>query len=116
MDQNVRIDKSIINTGALDFSWLLDKPAGKYGFVKAIDGHLDFENGNRAKFIGFNFPTRACMPDRTAADKISDKLATLGVNVVRLHAADAPLGGRTRSWSSNPDFPLIDYASGNGGH
>lgn len=114
MDQNIKIDKSISNKGALDFSWLLHKPAGKYGFVKAVDGHLYFENGIRAKFIGFNFPTRACMPDRTAADKISEKLATLGVNVVRLHAADAPLGGRTRSWSSNPDFPLIDYASGNG--
>ena len=35
----------------------------------------------------------------------------MGVNVVRLHAADVPPGDS--GWSANPEYPLIDYDSGN---
>lgn len=112
MKQNVKIAQGIPNVGILDFSWLLDAPAGKHGFVKVKDGHLYYNDGNRAKFIGFNLPTRASLPDHESADKLSYRLATLGVNVIRLHAADAPIGGRNRSWSTNPEHPLIDYMSG----
>jgi len=108
----VRIHKAVPNTGALDFSWLLDAPAGKHGFVGVVDGRLRFADGTPARFVGFNLPTRSCMPDHETADKISARLASLGVNVVRLHAADARPGGEEHSWSANPRSPLIDYASG----
>ena len=111
MKQHVSIEKGTANTGAMDFSRLLDAPAGKHGFVKARQGHLYFEDGTRARFIGFNFPARANMPDRETAYRISRRLASMGVNVVRLHAADAPPGDS--GWSANPEYPLIQYDSGN---
>jgi hypothetical protein len=110
MKQRIRIDKAVPNTGALDFSWLLDAPAGKHGFVTAKDGHLYFADGTRAKFIGFNMPTRSNTPDHETADKLAKRLASLGVNVVRLHAADAPIG--PSGWSSSEHNPLINYKSG----
>ncbi len=110
MRQRVRIDKNIPNEGAMDFKWLLDAPAGKHGFVLVKDGHLYFDDGIRAKFFGMNFPARAAMPTHEAAERLSSRLATMGVNVVRLHAADVITG--PRGWTSNPQSPLLDYASG----
>lgn len=110
MKQRIKIDKTDPNVGVLDFSWLLDAPAGKHGFVQVKDGHMYFENGIRAKFIGFNMPTRANTPDHYTAERLAQRLASLGVNVVRLHAADAGLG--SSGWSSSLDNPLIDYNSG----
>lgn len=110
MRQRVRIDKSIPNEGALDFSHLLDAPAGKHGFVRVQGGHLYFEDGLRAKFYGFNFPARASMPDHETAERLAARLATLGANVVRLHAADVMPG--PKGWTANPESPLLDYASG----
>lgn len=110
MKQRIKIDKTAPNTGALDFSWLLDAPAGKHGFTKVKNGSLYFEDGTRAKFIGFNMPTRSNTPDHETAERLAERLASLGVNVVRLHAADAPLG--PSGWSSSLDNPLIDYNSG----
>ncbi len=110
MKQRIKIDKVAPNTGVLDFSWLLDAPAGKHGFTKVKDGRLYFEDGTRAKFIGFNMPTRSNTPDHHTAERLAERLASLGINVVRLHAADAPLG--PSGWSSSLDNPLIDYNSG----
>lgn len=110
MKQRIKIDKTAPNTGVLDFSWLLDAPAGKHGFTKVKNGSLYFEDGTRAKFIGFNMPTRSNTPDHETAERLAERLASLGVNVVRLHAADAPLG--PSGWSSSLDNPLIDYNSG----
>ena len=36
----------------------------------------------------------------------------MGVNIIRLHAADAPVGEEPGSWSSCREAPLLDYASG----
>ena len=91
----------------MDFSGLVDAPAGKYGFVQVKDGHFYFSNGKRIRFIGFNFPARANMPDHETADRISARLATMGVNVVRLHALDAYLG--PSGWSTGPEAPLLNY-------
>lgn len=110
MKRRVCIEKSVPNRGALDFSHLLDPPAGKYGFVRVREGHLFFENGLRARFFGFNFPARAAMPEHEAAKRLSGRLATLGVNVVRLHAADVMTG--PGGWTSNPESPLLDYGAG----
>lgn len=110
MKQRIKIDKVAPNTGALDFSYLLDAPAGKHGFTEVRDGHLYFADGTRAKFIGFNLPTRANTPDHRTAELLAERFASLGVNVIRLHAADAPLG--PSGWSSSLENPLIDYNSG----
>lgn len=111
MIQSVRIGKKQENQGAMDFSCLLDAPAGKHGFIQARDGHFYFEDGTRAKFIGFNMPTRASMPDHETAEILSARLASMGVNVIRLHAIDAVT--HEDGWSCRPGYSIIDYEKGN---
>ena len=49
MKQRIAVDKATPNVGALDFSHLLDAPAGKHGHVTVKDGHFYFEDGTRAR-------------------------------------------------------------------
>ncbi len=112
MKQRIQIHKAKPNTGVLDYSHLLDAPAGKHGFVQVRQGHLYFEDGTRAKFLGFNLPARSNTPDHEAAEKLADRFASMGVNVIRLHAADAPIGEEPGSWTSCKESPLLDYESG----
>lgn len=112
MKQRIAIDKATPNVGALDFSHLLDAPAGKHGHVTVKDGHFYFEDGTRARFIGFNLPTRSNTPDHETAGKLAARFASLGVNVIRLHAADAPIGDEPGSWSSCREASLLNYESG----
>ncbi len=112
MRQRIRIHKAEANQGALDFSYLLDAPAGKHGFVRVKDGHFYFEDGTRARFLGFNIAARSNTPDHETADKLAARFASMGVNVIRLHAADAPIGEEPCTWSSCKEAPLLDYESG----
>lgn len=112
MKQNIRISPTEINRGVLDFSHLLDAPAGKHGFVRVKDGHFYFDNGERARFLGFNIATRSNTPTHEDAEKLAARFASMGVNVIRLHAADAPLGDGAGNWSSCREAPLLDYDKG----
>ena len=112
MKQHIRIDKLEPNQGVLNFSHLLDTPAGSHGFVIVKDGHLYFEDGQRARFLGFNIATRSNTPDHETAEKLAKRFASMGVNVIRLHAADAPIGDEPCSWSSCREAPLLDYEKG----
>jgi len=112
MKQRLKIHKAKPNTGSLDYSYLLDAPAGKHGFVQTRNGHLYFEDGTRARFLGFNLPTRSNTPNHDTAEKLAQRFATMGVNVIRLHAADAPIGELPGSWTSCQEAPLLNYESG----
>lgn len=112
MKQHIRIHKAEANQGILNYSHLLDAPAGKHGFVETRKGHLYFEDGTRARFLGFNVAARSNTPDHETADKMAERFASMGVNIIRLHAADAPVGEEPGSWSSCKEAPLLDYASG----
>lgn len=112
MKQKIRIHKAEPNKGVLDYSYLLDAPAGKHGFVESRKGHLYFEDGTRARFLGFNVAARSNTPDHETADKIAERFASMGVNIIRLHAADAPIGDEPGSWSSCREAPLLDYENG----
>ena len=112
MKQHIRIHKAEPNQGILNYSHLLDAPAGKHGFVESRNGHLYFEDGLRAKFLGFNVAARSNTPDHETADKMAERFASMGVNLIRLHAADAPTGEEPCSWSSCKEDPLLDYESG----
>ena len=112
MRQRIRIHKAEPNKGVLDYSCLLDAPAGKHGFVESRKGHLYFEDGTRARFLGFNVAARSNTPDHETADKMAERFASMGVNIIRLHAADAPIGDEPGSWSSCREAPLLDYESG----
>lgn len=100
MKQRIRIHKAEPNTGVLNYSHLLDAPAGKHGFVEAKKGHLYFEDGTRARFLGFNVAARSNTPDHETADRMAERFS-MGVNIIRLHAADAPVGEKPGSWSSS---------------
>ena len=64
-------------------------PAGGSGFVTAHDGHFYDGKGRRVRFIGVNITAGGCFPDKTTAGKVAARLHKLGVNIVRLHHADA---------------------------
>lgn len=114
MKRNISIHKAEANKGVLDFSHLLDAPAGKHGFVRVKKGHFYFEDGIRCRFLGFNVAARSNTPDHETADKMAERFASMGVNIIRLHAADAPVGEEPGSWSSCKETPLLNYQKENG--
>ena len=114
MKRNISIHKAEANKGVLDFSHLLDAPAGQHGFVRVKKGHFYFEDGIRCKFLGFNVAARSNTPDHETADKMAERFASMGVNIIRLHAADAPVGEEPGSWSSCKEAPLLNYQKENG--
>lgn len=107
MIRNTAIGIAVPNRGALDFTRAGEAPAGKHGFVTVKDGHFYFEDGKRARFFGFNIPARGSLPDHETAEKVSARLATLGVNCVRMCAVDVTCG--TWGFSVDAKHPLIDY-------
>ena len=74
----------------VDWSALLDAPAGKHGFVRVKEGKLQFEDGTKAKFWGVNLVAGNCFPDKSTADSLALRLSKMGANLVRLHHMDAP--------------------------
>lgn len=87
---------------AVDMSRLLEKPAGRHGFVTVRDGRLAFTDGAPARFLGVNIVASAAFPDKGTAEVTARRLAKFGVNMVRFHHMDAP-------WTS-PN--IFDRASG----
>ncbi len=93
------------NRDSIDLSGFLDPPAGKHGFVTVgQDGHLYFEDGTRARFVGTSVGGNDAAPEKAVARVTAARLAKYGVNMVRLHAMDSRWG------------PLIDYTRGNSQH
>ncbi len=97
------------NVGALDFSYLLDAPAGKHGFLKSENGNLVFEDGTRIKFFGTAMLREGCLPDHDAAEVHAKRIASAGVNLVRMHFMD----GRVDLCDFGVGDTLIDYSKGN---
>lgn len=89
----VPIDLSFLNKDE-DANYV---PAGAHGFLTVKDGDFVFEDGTAVRFWGLNLTAGAALgsPERSA--QLAERLARLGVNVVRLHHLD--------SWHN----PIIDY-------
>jgi len=83
MKQTVFMDPARVPEGIVDFSYLLHTPAGKHGFAQARDGSIFFEDGTRAKFVGFNISGLGGMPERRTAELYAKRMAAMGVNFVR---------------------------------
>lgn len=75
---------------ALDLSFLLDAPAGKYGFAQNRGGKIVFENrpDSPVRFYGNNLCFKANFPDKKNAEKLADTFAATGYNMVRIHHYD----------------------------
>ena len=74
----------------LDCSFLLEKPAGKYGFVKVSGENFEFEKqpGKRVRFWGTNLCSGAIKLSNPHLDTLLDMLAAQGCNLLRLHHFD----------------------------
>lgn len=82
-------DESKVKGTAIDASFLLEKPAGKRGFVKvAGDGYV-FEDGTPARFWGTNVVFNANNMSHEESDILADRIARSGYNIVRMHMFDA---------------------------
>ena len=93
-DDWVRLDfqRDVEPGSALDFSdqRLQDAPAGKHGWLKAVDGHFEFEGlpGVEQRFYGVNLCFSANYPDHDVADRLVDRLVRSGYNALRVHHHD----------------------------
>ncbi len=87
----IRFSRTVEPGSALDFSFLLDAPAGKYGRVISRGEDFVFETApsRKIRFYGVNlsFWTNELW-SREACDKLAADLASSGYNAVRLHAFD----------------------------
>jgi hypothetical protein len=85
--------KETVQGSALDFSGLLDGPAGKYGRVIAAGGKFAFEHapGRSVRFYGTNLSAGANFLDKDGCRKLAGRLASCGYNSVRLHHHDKTL-------------------------
>lgn len=102
---------SIAAGSALDFSFLLEAPAGGRGSVGVKEGHLAFEKGGRARFFGVAALPPLAIPEPERADAMADDLARRGVNLVRFDALDAPYGpGRSLIDDKADDTITLDPA------
>lgn len=86
--------RSTLPGSALDFSFLQDAPAGKYGAVRAAeDGTLTFERApeKRLRLHGINLCFSSNYLERNEADELAAELVRCGYNAVRFHHHDTLL-------------------------
>ncbi|OGV41130.1 MAG: hypothetical protein A2X48_12280 [Lentisphaerae bacterium GWF2_49_21] len=102
--------KDVVKGSALDFSFILDTPAGKYGMLKVADGKLVFENrtGVPARFYGVNLCFTANYLDKETSDKLADRLAACGYNTVRFHHFDNELAAKNKNTTTELDPESLD--------
>ena len=88
--------------GETDFnlSYLLDKPAGKTGFVQVKNGHFYTADGKRLRIWGVNMTGGAGFPEKDDAPQVAAFLGRYGINGVRFHFLDSEWG---------PDKSIFDY-------
>ena len=80
------------NGSALDFSFLQDAPAGKYGHIKTVGENFYFEKSDKpVRFYGTNTCLSANFPTHAEADQLADNLARSGYNAVRIHHWDGEI-------------------------
>ncbi len=73
-------------------AWLPELPIediDRRGFLEAsADGHLQWPDGTRARFVGVSLINSACFPDSIDAIATARRLRKLGVNMVRFNYFD----------------------------
>ena len=92
--------KHPVRGSALDFSFLLDAPAGKYGFLKSEGENFVFEGrpGVPVRFNGANLCEEiSTRYTKEEAERLAEQIAALGLNAVRLHHFDRDLVDSART-------------------
>jgi hypothetical protein len=91
--------------GITNLASLNHTPAGKWGFLAINEaGHFTL-NGERTRFLGVNITIGSAFPSHANAEKVAQRLAKFGVNLVRFHHIDNNFG------DSSPS--VINYGAGN---
>ena len=80
----------------------LDRPAGKHGFIRAENGHFVTDAG-RIRLWATNLCFEACFPTKEEAERLAKRLASLGINCVRMHHMD-----NRHIWGKSPNKLTID--------
>jgi hypothetical protein len=86
-------------------AWL-ERPAGKEGFVRVVDGRLAIvgPQGSRPiRFWATNLCFEGCFPSQQQAERLAARLARLGINCVRMHHMD-----NYSIWGRSPNKTIID--------
>ncbi len=96
----------------LDFSKILNhhRPAGKYGYLKVVGEHFEFEKlpGVKQRFFGVNLCQASCIPPKEWAAPLAESIARAGYNSVRLHQFDNYIIKKGIDSSTELDPELID--------
>jgi hypothetical protein len=99
------VDLSFLNTA--------EKPAGKRGFLKAVNDRLVFDDGTLGRFWGTNVAAYSLF--RTISDedvrRQARRLSQLGFNLVRLHHIDSDWVHPNIFGNRAPDTQKLDEAS-----
>ncbi len=100
----------IIPGSALDFSSMLDAPAGKHGRIVIRNGHFEFEKvkGQKVRFYGNNLCFTAQYLDKESCEKLAEQFAAIGYNSVRFHHYDNNLIDKQAKVSTIPDKEQLD--------
>ena len=110
---NLAFANETVKGSAIDFSFLLDAPAGKYGrALPAPDGTFRFANGKRLKLFGPNIcHTMSTLDSKEYIDKLADQLACTGYNSARIHfASEGEVYDKDDPDKLNPDkLDKLDY-------
>ncbi|MES2310310.1 MAG: hypothetical protein V4507_15765 [Verrucomicrobiota bacterium] len=101
----------ILPGSILDFSPLLDAPAGKYGRLMIVNEHFEFEKrpGVRVRFYGNHVGLEGIT--KGDCEKLAERFARMGYNSARIHVYDQDLQGK-RSPSFELDviqLDILDY-------
>jgi len=73
----------------IDYSWLLDPPAGKHGFLGVgDDGDFRFQDGTPARFWGINVAKTSVFQPKEVITAAAQAIAQAGFNLCRLHHVD----------------------------
>ncbi|MBN2270357.1 MAG: cellulase family glycosylhydrolase, partial [Sedimentisphaerales bacterium] len=93
----------------VDLSFLNHRPAGRYGFIKALGDKLAFEKGGEARFWGGNIAAYAIYVDKEQIEAQAERIARLGYNLMRFHHHDSMSWvGRTVIDKNRPDSQHLD--------
>ncbi len=107
----VEYNRQIVPGSALDFSWVADAPAGKYGWIKvSADGKLIYEQMPQKplKLYGANLCFSANYPDAATADRMVDYFVKMGYNTIRFHHMDGDLLDKSAADSLTFDPAKLD--------
>lgn len=94
----------------MDFSFLLESPAGKHGWLQAKGDNLVFEKtpGKPVRFFGVNLCFTANFLAKKDCEILAERLATAGYNTVRFHHFDGGLSDKQSTTSTDLDKNQLD--------